>query len=111
MVNTPHSNAGDVGIHAEFAATLDGDFVPWIKSKMKSMAVLEEFTGRDASYAIAPVIKVAITPNQAGIYTQTSFSGQESKMYLLIHTAVNCIPGYIVVPTGRPRGYHTFEKS
>eukprot|EP00955_Chlamydomonas_euryale_P073851 361871-Chlamydomonas_euryale.AAC.4 len=60
------------------------------------------------SAASMPVSTDAAAPNHVGTKTQMSLSDQPSLRWsnvCLIATLVSCIPGKMVVPTGRPSGY------
>ena len=66
------------------------------------------FADLEHSNVSKPSNSVARTPNQTGTYTHTSFSDMSlptNPSILQMSTDVICMPGYIVVPTGRPRGY------
>jgi len=77
---------------------------------MISAEATPAFTERVVSYVSIPRKNVATTPNHAGVKTQTSFKLMSTPKCCnpcQIQTDANCMPGYIVVPTGRPNGYHT----
>lgn len=64
------------------------------------------------SPARRPRKRVALEPNQAGTKQQTSLRDifQAPPIHLSVFqitTEVICMPGYMVVPTGRPSGYQT----